>query len=474
VTDALTLAIVGDTHYTNPAYHRRTLAGLADNPNLEAGVRRHARTTEAVLPRLLDELRESGADLVIQLGDVVQGHGDDDEGDARELHEALDLLRQVGRPFLFARGTHEGRNGGPADAVYRRLYLGEIAHTLGEAPGRVDTSYAFASAGCRVVVLDYTTFAAGGAADRLLVDQLALAAARGERVLLCGHPPLVPVARPFFSRLEYAVAVLGRLRAAPAPVDAYFCGHTHNQAASVHRIAHHAGDDYWLPQLQSVPVGDPAQEPVPLDRVRPLLPPAADVRPLWGYLQGSLPGWFLVRVTAAGVRAQWRPLGRPRDGGEIAWTTAGRPEATKTPAVPPPAPVPEWPLRPGDARVERVWLRAAGTGSRAPHRVSLNGREIGVLGILESFNAQQGVPVPAECWPLLAQENELVIEPEASETRCLGGFVLEVTLAGGRVARTVPPQEWFATSDQWDGWRWSAPGLRRVGVRDPLRAELRF
>jgi 3',5'-cyclic AMP phosphodiesterase CpdA len=85
----VTLAIIGDTHYANPAYHRQALAGQSNSPNLEAGVRRHLRTTQAVLPVLLDEVRAAAPDVVIQLGDVVQGHGDYDEANTRELHIRL-------------------------------------------------------------------------------------------------------------------------------------------------------------------------------------------------------------------------------------------------------------------------------------------------------------------------------------------------------------------------------------------------
>ncbi|HXI18401.1 MAG TPA: metallophosphoesterase [Chloroflexota bacterium] len=478
-TRPLRIAIVGDTHYTNPAYHRTIPPHQARNPTFAAGVERHVRTTRDVLPLLLADVRACQPDLVIQLGDVVQGHCDDDEGNERELREALELLQGIGRPLLFARGTHEGPNGGPADAVYRECYLSEIARTMGERRQNLDTSYAYETMGCRIIVLDYTTFVPHGPGDHLLQEQLAIAAHRRERVLVCGHPPLVPIARPFFSRLEYARTVLDRLADASVPADAYFCGHTHNQVVTLHRMGTPANGetDWWLPQFQSVPVGDPAQPPVLLADVRALLPPADTYQYGWGYLQGSCPGWFLVEVTAAEVRTRWRLLGPPGeqgDAGEVRWRAAGQPELHAISPARQRAVVPEWPLRLGDGRAQAVQLRAAGMGSRAPHRVLLNGSDVGTLGPLEHFNSQQALAVPEAAWNTIGARNELVVEPAAAEERCLGGFVLEVTLAGGSIVRSTPTPELYATAGTWDGWQWVTPGLRHVGGMETLRIPLCF
>ena len=491
----LRIAVIGDTHYTNPAYHRTIPLHPARNPTFAAGVERHVKTTREALPLLLAEVRASAPDLVIQLGDVVQGHGDDDAGNERELREALELLQGIGRPLLFARGTHEGPNGGPADAVYRESYLGEIARTLGESRQGLDTSYAFEVSGCRIIVLDYTTFVAGGPADQMVQTQLAAAARRGERILVCGHAPLVPISRPFFSRLEYARPVFERLAGAPAPVDAYFCGHTHNQAATWHRmgipapdstsLADHSADHvtggtdaspWWLPQFQSVPVGEPGAVPLPLEDVRPMLPPADSFRYGWGYLQGTCPGWFLVDVSSDEVRTRWQLLGARAGQAavEVRWRAAGQPELQGTLPAPQRPPMPEWPLKSGDPRVREVRLRAAGMSSRASHRVVLNGTPAGTLGPLEHFNALQSVVLPEAAWEGIGADNELRIEPAAAEARCLGGFVLEITLTDGGVVRSRPTQELYATAGTWDGWAWVTPGLRRTGATDPLHVALCF
>jgi len=484
------LAIVGDTHYCNRRYHGEALAGRSRSPTAQVDVTRHVWTTEHVLPRLVEQLRAARLDVVLQLGDDNQVHCDDDAGDVAELDQALDFFSQIGRPLLFARGTHEGRAGTPADVAYRARYLPEIARSLallGEAAwpsaeggvrGAPDTSYALRAAGLRLIVLDYTTFRAGDAADQLLTAELAEAAARGERIFVCGHPPLVPVARPFFSRPEYARTVLERIAQAPAPIDAYFCGHTHNQVASLHAVqANNTGDRRgrsaaWLPQLQGAPVGYPDQPPIALEDVRPLLPPAGAFRYGWGFLEDSHPGWFLVDVDSDGVRARWQLVGAEGDHGEVRWQRAGEPTVVGGPPAPERPELPAFPPRRPD--VASVRLRAAGMGSRAPHVVRLNGHAIGTLPVLEYFDARQGLAIDERVWSAIGAENELEIEPAAQEERCLGGFVLEVTLADGRVARSTPAPPLYATADKWDEWRWCTPGLVRVGVSETIRIPLHF
>jgi len=400
---------------------------------------------------------------------VVQGHCDAAAGDAAELREAWEFFTALPRPLLFVRGTHEGRPGGPADAIYRDLFLTEVARTSGQVPATVTTNYALVVGGIRVIILDYTTFRPAGEAERLLVEQLALAERRGEQVVLCGHPPLIPVARPFFSRLDYAQGVLARLAASTAPT-VYCCGHTHNQVASLHRLS----GERWLPQLQSVPLGYPDRAPLPLQHVRGLLPPPEDLHYGWGYLEDSAPGWILAEVEAHGLRLRWRRLGQQEDGGEVYLGLDGRATFVHTPAEAPPVPPPAWPLQIGDARVRTVWLRAAGSASRAPHRLFLNDCAIGTLPRLEYFDARQGLAIPPACWPAITQQNVLRLEPVAEEERSHCGFVIEVTLANGSVARTRPLADIYTTSPKWDGWRWAAPSLRRVGQDEPLRLCLDF
>jgi len=143
----LRLAIVGDTHYLNPAYHRGALGDAAGAPSNAPDITRHTWTTQEVLPQLVAEVRAAAPDLVVHLGDVVQGHCDAAAGDAAELREAWEFFTALPRPLLFVRGTHEGRPGGPADAIYRDLFLTEVARTSGQVPATVTTNYALVVGG---------------------------------------------------------------------------------------------------------------------------------------------------------------------------------------------------------------------------------------------------------------------------------------------------------------------------------------
>lgn len=475
------LAILGDTHYTNAAYHKEALAGRSRSPTARADVTRHAWTTEFVLPRVLGQVRAAAPDVVLQLGDVNQGHCDDAAGDVAELEEALAFFKRLDCPLLFARGTHEGRTGSAADAAYRRTFLTEIGRTLagfGNETEGLDTSYAVDLPGLRLIVLDYTTFARDGAADALLQRHLMEGARNGQRVFVCGHPPLIPIGRPFFSRLPYATTVRERIAASATSVDAYFCGHTHNQVVTMHRMDGGARGEWWLPQLQGAPVGDPEAAPVALASVRGLLPAADTVRYGWGYLEDSCPGWFLVEVNKTGVRARWRLVSRPgEESGEVRWRDAGSAEVVSVPPPPREAALPSLPLVAGDARVKGVRLRAAGMGSQAPHAIWLNGVEAGRLPVLEYFDARQGVEVPDAVWPAVRDRNELVVMPAAegaAEERCLGGFVLEVTRVDGAVVRSAVEPALYVTSNKWEEWRWCTPGLRWMEPEAPITFGLDF
>jgi hypothetical protein len=214
--------------------------------------------------------------------------------------------------------------------------------------------------------------------------------------------------------------------------------------------------------------------PVPLSAVRPLLPSPESVRYGWGYLEDSAPGWFLVEIDGDGVRVDWRCVGQEEPAGKVRWTDAGAPEFSRIPETPATAPLPAWPIEPGDPRVIGVRLRAAGIGSRAPHRVFLNKRDAGILPPLDYFDARQGLAIPEACWDSIRTENHLLIRPVEAEERCLGGFVLEITLAGGTVLRSEVTPELYATSAKWDPWRWCTPNLRRIAPLDPLRLPLNF
>lgn len=465
------VAVIGDTHYVNPACYRRLLNGTDASPEEVEKAQFYAWATAHVLPRLIEEVRAAAPDLVVHLGDVVHGHRDEG-ADRAVLLEALEALRAIGRPLLFVRGTHEGAPGGEADAIYRRAYLAEVARTLGRPPGTVGTTYSLATDGCRLIVLDYTTFQPNGEADHLLTRELAAAGRRREHIFVFGHAPLLPVDRPTSSSPGYAQTILRRLAEAPAPADAYFCGHTHQQIVTAHRIGQ--GDTpRWLAQLQGVPLGDPDQEPVPLGSLRALLPSPDRFRYGWGFVQRSAPGWFLIEVTDRGAVVEWRALGAGRAVGRVAWRTPGRPELTPPPG-PAAAALPAFPLHPADQRVRSAVLHVAGAGSRAAHRVRLNGYDLGVLPPLSSFEARKGLAVPKDCWGRLGPENELCVEPVAAEERCLGHFVLELVLAKGSVVRTVPPPDLFTTSARWNLWPDVTPRLRRVDPMAPVRVTLRF
>src|SRR5690606_31821708 len=65
--------------------------------------------------------------------------------------------------------------------------------------------YAFIKANSLFIVLDYTTFQAEGEQAAFLEQQLETSA-EYDHVFIFAHPPLIPIARPFFSKGEFADA----------------------------------------------------------------------------------------------------------------------------------------------------------------------------------------------------------------------------------------------------------------------------
>ena len=243
------------------------------------------------------------------------------------------------------------------------------------------------------------------------------------------------------------------------PVDAYFCGHTHNQSVIQHRTK-------GLPVLQfmSAPIGLSDELPIALDRVQALLPDPDNLLAYWpGYLENTAPGWFMVRVDHQAARVSWHHLNRGIEA-VVEWLKKG--EVTSF-----------WQMvHPEDARlidrdlgaVRRAFLRfCAWGGTQDEAQVFLNGKSIGRLPRGESY-ASLRMELPA---PLVQMENRVRIETLEGRLT-LGNLVIEAVLPGGRYVRTRPTGELFTWWNRWD--RWGMTGVKKLKVGRPLITMLSF
>lgn len=453
-------AVLGDIHYFNPRYHTRALARAAGDPNFAAYLASCVHVTEQVLPLALAEVRAAAPDLVVQAGDLLHSEADGFAAARAEAQEVVELLAGLHAPVLFCRGNHDGSPGSEAARAYEAAVLPFLSRQLGAMPPGM--YYAAEAANCRFLVLDYLDIQPGSAQDRWLSDELARSDAP-ERTFLVAHAPLVPVARPFFSRLEFVHSVTARLCAAP-PVDAFFCGHTHNTAATTHLLG-----ATRLLQLKTCVFGYPEQDPLPLTVARALVPPHDQARLHFGFLEDSAPGWLLVEVDEQRVIVRWHLLGRGEQAA-LAWQRAGEAGMLRAPDL--------VQLNPGLrrtvdlTRARSARLHIAGydvpAGAAA---VRVNGHVIGRLPSLQAFAPRQFIELSAEALASLGTENTVEIEYPGPDV-CIGGLSLEVLRCDGTSARSTVDPSLYVTSSRWDAW--GAPSLRHLAPGEPMRAVLRF
>jgi len=454
----LRFVVMGDLHYVQEQSHQQALNGKPKGVTEVADITRNLWMTRHVTPRIIEEIARLKPDFVVQTGDIIQGHCDDEASGLREMSEAMELLERLDSPVFFALGTHDGVVGRREEEQVLQYVYPANAKALG-TDSVTRGYYTFEKANSLFIVLDYTTFVQGDQQEQFIRKSFA-ESQKYEHVFLFSHPPLICVGRPFFTHYDFAQTVLREL--AEHPVDAYFCGHTHNQISALHRVG-----EYWLPQLKSSVLGYPDREPVCLSDVRPLLPEPEAFEMGWGYLEDSAPGWWSMTVDGETVQADWHVLGHGVVG-QLTWRGRGgkalfsqKPEFGKSSGLPLP--------KLGDIRSVR--LRAAGSNCRTPgaYQVSLNGEEVGTFQQLEYFDSRQYMSIEAKYWHFLGVYNRIEITT-GDEPMCIGGFVLEIETNDGWIRSTV--SGYYANTDRWD--RWGNAPLAKIAPHQTVKTELTF
>ena len=424
-----TFAVVGDTHFAKPAF----FSGERMDSFRPLHVEQYFENVDYVLTPMMEALKAESPTFVVMTGDLIEGHRDPERGRA-EMQAGLDFFESYGIPLLPARGNHD-----QADA-FDEVCLRALSRQLG---WEVEARYYFVDvAGCRLVFLDSSTWRRGDGQGRWLEDLLRHSRNIDvDRIFLFAHHPVWPVARAFFTTLDFHLEmpeILGRY-----PVDAFFCGHAHNQSF----IAHRTGGGPAL-QFMGAPIGLPEESPTPLDRVQAMLVPPGDLLACWaGYVENTAPGWFTVRVDRASVTVEWHHLNRGIEAA-VQWYRRGEIASFRDMAHPP------------DARliysdlddIRRASLRFCAWDAMQPgNRVFLNGVDVGVLPPA-SYYAPRRMELPAWALEGILMENRIEILAPEDEASTIGNLMLEAVLPGGRTVRTRPTCEIFTWSDRWDAW----------------------
>lgn len=426
-----TFAVVGDTHFLHSKFGQP--AGDTGGSFRPLQVDQYLESVQYVLMPMMASLKAASPAFLVITGDLVEGH-QDVELAFDEIKEGLEFFEGYGIPLLFACGNRDRVEA--FDGVVRP-YLGRW---LGRTPH--ERFFFLDVAGCRLIFLDTPSWTRKGAQREWLELTLNGREAAGiDRTFLFGHHPVWPLARAFFTNLDLHLDLPEILQ--EHPVDAFFCGHTHNQNVLLHRT-----NGRPVLQCMCASIGLSSEMPTPLDRVQDLLPYPRDVLTCWpGYLENTAPGWFIVNVGRTSVEASWHHLNRGVET-RLVWHRPGDLSAFEKMDHPPDARL----IYDDLSHIRRASLRFCGWHAlRQDKQIFLNGMPVGSLPPANDY-APIRMDLPAECLEHLRMENRLEIQVPRNEACTLGNFLLEAVLPGGRFVRTRPTGEIFTWSDRWGAW----------------------
>jgi hypothetical protein len=394
---------------------------------------------ESVLRPLLERVRLAKPDLLISSGDFVEGGLSNRPADARrEMLEGLAFFTDLGIPFLIARGTHD------APGLFAELALPAI----GQAVGRpfTETYFRHDAGGCAFLVLDYQHFAVGNPQDVWLEEQLVEASQAKLRIFVVAHAPVYLWGRHFFGE----PALMRRLDElfSACPVEAYLCGHTHNQIVSFHT---RQGNQGWL-QLMASSVGYAAMPEQTLEHVHQLADFGPDNTYVWGIAEDSAPGLFLLDLTADGLLIHWESVAGEQHDFPVQ-------EVRTCPMFSGGKPVPEAPDSTDFFQIKSAVLGVFSySGNEPAGNISLNGIPLGPLPANGAYAARRFLTVPDAALPTIGPRNTLTVRTPDLSSFAIGSFVLELNLLDGRRLRAPVAPEILVAGDRWQAF----PGERQL------------
>ncbi len=434
-------AVISDTHFVT-----RDFVGQAFDETRPLNAEGYAQNVTYTLAPMMDALRDLKPDFLVLTGDVAE-QPLKPEHHSENLEAALDFFETSEIPLIVARGNRDGMS------VFDEVIGPRMAPFLGDSPNA--PYFAFEVDGCLFAVLD-TPF--WDTKQYRWLDAV-LEYDHAPRFLL-GHHPIWPVARAFFGNRDFQADMVKLL--SRHAVDAYFCGHSHNQNLILHRTPH-------LPVLQCMGalIGVPEALPLPLDHVQALLPAPDDMMALWpGYLENTAPGWFTGYVARGHARVAWHHINRGAEA-IVDWFRPGDIQSFWAMA---PAPAPQL-VEANLRRVRQGFLRFCAYESMADARVFLNGNEIGFLPRADHF-ASKRLTLPPNALAGLQMENKVRIEPAAGSEMTLANLVLEVVMPGGRNVWSQIFDEIYTWSNRWDAYE--SETLQKLKPGRPLTTVLSF
>jgi len=289
-TGKFSFAVVGDIHYEKPNYD----------------------VSEYFVKPFADEINKKYPEIkfVAQTGDFIHGGKGKSED---ELNFGLkDFTDKVKRPLYIAKGNHD-----------RFEKYGEITIPIfsKELKKTISTIYySFDYQNSHFIFLDCTDNSPEPQ-FKWLIDDLNKAKNNKQikYIFVFSHYPLWIVARAGFTNKSYADRLISIF--SEFEIDAFFCGHTHNQTTSVRIL-----NNNKMTQLMSCAVvekgrlktlvpyielqTDEKPEFIQLENVRKILIPSENLFYYWGYIEGGPSGYFIIDVYDNKINVKFCSPGR--------------------------------------------------------------------------------------------------------------------------------------------------------------------
>ena len=438
-TPDLRFAVFGDVHYKIPDY------SIADY------------FVEPVSKELAGQ--NPRPSFLLQTGDFFHASRDTD-WKSEAFYAFKHFSSTIGMPFYIAIGNHDKRS------AYEKNALPIFSRQLGQT--LAISFYSFDKGNCYFLILDCV--------QRDFTEQLAWAQAdlkaaitnpKIEHIFAAGHYPLWIVARSGFTNQTYAKPFAKLL--ARSGIDAYFCGHTHNNTVTVRlvdgrpltqisscgvveegRLFHLAP---FLKYMRPKPVNPYNPGLLSLEESRRIFIPAQELKYYWGYQEGGTSAYNVVTVRGSRVRVDWHVLGK----GILRsyeWDKPGHLVNVKEPA-----PVPVVPVDDADfGKIQRAWCYIApwtkAEEVRAPF--TINGISAGVCVMTKKevayspFWNMLEIPLAPKAVNGLRRVNTLRVSNPGQREFGLAHVLLFAQLEDGQIIKTDIAPAVFASFPMTD------------------------
>lgn len=428
----LRFVVLGDSHFCpgeirQIKYLRKFLGETGDEV-------RYCGMAAKVLAPLLKKIKSLKPDLLISTGDFVEGGMGDQKKTSREMYRGWELLREVGCPVIIAKGTHEDAE------AFRKIIVPAISALN---VGNIDREYFSCDYGGNVFfILDYKAWGSDNNQHFWLERKIAEIADKAKHIFIVAHPPLYSWGRHFFYESEFIVKLNYFCR--KYPVDAYLCGHTHNQSVSFHGINN---SDRGFLQIMASSVGYPDMGAVPLGEFHTIPEFTAEDRMLWGICEDSAPGFYLFETMENKLDVQWFSV-EGNHGRFMVNNRCSSPEIISMPT-----------FRTYTNILEKCdlhqiiggWFYCYGFCENSNNtKITLNDIPIGVLPHNPSYAARRYLPLPQDVLLTIARENNVELTLPKADNFVIGSISLEVLLYDGRKIHTKVVPEIFICGNKWD------------------------